>query len=143
MILMVYVWLAVVAAALIAEASTATLVAIWFIPSAILSAAMAKLGVGVTWQVVTFFILSILLIVFARKLLSKYIVKKPTPTNADALIGRVGVVVEDIDNLAFRGIVKASGQTWSAKSHDGTVIPKSSEVEILEIQGVKLVVKEK
>ena len=140
---MVYVWLAVIAAALIAEASTATLVAIWFIPSAILSAALAKLGVGVTWQVVAFFVLSILLIVFARKLLSKYIVKKPIPTNADALIGKVGVVEEDIDNLAFRGIVKVNGQTWSAKSHDGTVIPKFSEVEILEIQGVKLVVKER
>ena len=140
---MVYVWLAVIVAALITEASTATLVAIWFIPSAIVSAILAKLGTGILIQAIVFFVLSILLVVFARKIFSKALTPKHTPTNADALIGELGIVTDDIDTLEFRGTVSVKGQIWSAKSENGERIEKGKTVEVLSIQGVKLIVKER
>lgn len=140
---MVYVWLAVIAVALIIEASTATLVAIWFIPSAIVSAILAKLGTGILVQAIVFFVLSILLVIFARKIFSKTLTPKYTPTNADVLIGELGIVTDDIDTLEFRGTVSVKGQIWSAKSENGERIEKGKTVEVLSIQGVKLIVKER
>ncbi len=138
---MVYVWLMVIAVALIIEASTATLVAIWFIPSAIVSAVLSKLGATVYAQVVVFLVLSVLLVVFVRKLIAKLMKPKTVATNADLLIGETGVVIEKIDNIAAGGVVKVKGQLWSAKSKETLIIEKDELVEVLAIEGVKLVVK--
>ncbi|MBR6633178.1 MAG: NfeD family protein [Clostridia bacterium] len=138
---MVYLWLTVIILSLIIEASTSALVAIWFIPSAIVSAVIARLGGGVIFQVTVFFILSILLVVFARKILSRTLVRKTVPTNADALVGERGVVIDEIDNLGFRGVVKVKGQTWSARSENGERIEVGKSIEVLSIEGVKLIVK--
>lgn len=138
---MVYLWLTVIILSLIIEASTSALVAIWFIPSAIVSAVIARLGGGVIFQVTVFFILSILLVIFARKILSRTLVRKTVPTNADALIGERGVVIDEIDNLGFRGVVKVKGQTWSARSEKGERIEVGKSIEVLSIEGVKLIVK--
>jgi membrane protein implicated in regulation of membrane protease activity len=131
----------VIAVALIIEASTAALVAVWFIPSAIVSAVLSKLGATVYAQVVVFLVLSVLLVVFVRKLIAKLMKPKIVATNADLLIGETGVVIEKIDNIAAGGVVKVKGQLWSAKSKEASVIEKDELVEVLAIEGVKLVVK--
>lgn len=140
---MVYVWLVVIGLALIAEASTAGLVAIWFIPSAIVSAVIAKLGGSVLWQITVFLVLSILLIVLARRILSRTVTPKHIPTNADALIGEIGVVTDSINSLDSKGVVKIKGQVWSATSENGESIEEGKTVEVLAIKGVKLIVKER
>ena len=140
---MVYVWLAVVALSLIVEASTATLVAIWFIPSALISALIAKLGGGILLQTVVFLVLSIILILLARKILAKTLSNGYTPTNTDALIGEIGIVEQELDGLKSGGLVKVKGQVWSAESENGESIEKGKQVEILSIRGVKLIVKER
>ena len=134
---MVYVWLCVIIISLVIEASTASLVAIWFIPSAIVSAVTAKLGLAVAWQIIIFFILSIILIVCLRRLIPH----RYTPTNADALVGQRGIVTDAIDELGFQGIVKVKGQIWSAKGENSLPIPAGEAVEVVAIEGVKLVVK--
>jgi len=53
----------------------------------------------------------------------------------------VGIVIEKIDTIQGTGQIKVSGQIWSAKSFDKGVIERDDRVEILDIQGVKLVVK--
>ena len=57
------------------------------------------------------------------------------------MIGKHGVVLTEIDNLNGTGRIAVDGLDWSAKGVDETLIPKGTEVEILEIQGVKAVVK--
>ena len=61
--------------------------------------------------------------------------------NSDRVIGEVGIVLETIDDVEGKGLVKVMGQTWSAVSQDGTAIEKNAEVRICAISGVKLVVK--
>lgn len=140
---MVYVWLIVIALSLIVEASTATLVAIWFIPSAIISAVIAKLGGDLVFQSVVFLLLSIVCILLGRRLLSKRLKGEYVPTNADSLIGETALVEEDIDLVKSCGLVKVKGQTWSAASENSEIIEKGKQVEILAIRGVKLIVKER
>ena len=64
--------------------------------------------------------------------------------NADRLTGQEALVTEAIDTLQAQGTVVVNGQEWSAKTNetDGK-IAKGSVVVIDEIQGVKLVVREK
>ena len=140
---MVYVWLAVIGIALIVEASTATLVAIWFIPSAIVSAVIAKLGGTLILQVAVFLALSIVFVLFARKIFARTIAPKHVPTNADSVIGEEGIVTLDIDAKEGNGLVKVKGQIWSAKSENGESISEGAVVEVLAIEGVKLIVKER
>jgi len=53
----------------------------------------------------------------------------------------VGVVREDIDNLAGKGVVFVGGKLWTARAEDNQPIPAETQVEILRIEGVKLIVR--
>lgn len=64
-----------------------------------------------------------------------------TATNADRCVGRTGVVLEDIDNLAAAGQVRVCGSVWSARSTDGTPIAAGTTVVVDRIEGVKLMVR--
>lgn len=66
---------------------------------------------------------------------------KKTNTNVDNLIGKIALVTEEIDNLLSKGQVYVNNDYWSALSLDDNVITKGTKVKILEIRGVKLVVK--
>ena len=52
------------------------------------------------------------------------------------------MVKEEIDNLNARGHVSVNGQEWTARAVEEKVIPEGVTVEIVEISGVKLLVKE-
>lgn len=137
---MQYVWLGILILAMIAEAVTAGLVSIWFVPSALAAMILALCNVPVYLQVIVFFGLSIILLIFSRTIWKKYTAIKPVePTNADALIGQIGIVTEAIDNIDATGEVKVSGQHWSARSKNGALIEKDAHVRILAIEGVKLI----
>ena len=73
---------------------------------------------------------------FFEKLLFKGNVEK---TNADALIGKNALVIEEIDNVKETGAVKIEGKVWTARNaENGEIIEEGSQVKIIEIQGVKL-----
>ena len=91
-------------------------------------------------QTAVFVISSSILIPLTKPLVNKYIDDgKSIQTNA--LIGQIGVVTFDIDVLNGSGQVKVNGEIWSAKAEEN--ILKGTEVEILRIDGVKLIVKPK
>lgn len=93
-------------------------------------------------QLIVFLITSTLLLVFTRPLVNKFIkVPKEIKTNAYSIIGKKGIVISKINNIEGNGQVKIDGDVWSAKSIDDTDIPKDTEIEIVEIDGVKAVVK--
>ena len=57
------------------------------------------------------------------------------------IISQNGIVVQDIDPYEV-GVVKLNGEEWSAISKDKVKIKKGSIVEVVQIEGVKLIVKE-
>ena len=67
--------------------------------------------------------------------------KPSEPTNADRIIGQEALVLETLDPVAGTGLIKVKGQTWSSVSEDKSVIAAGSKVMVIEIQGVKAVVK--
>ncbi len=134
-------WVVMIAAFLIIEAATPQLVTIWFAAGSLFGLIAAFLEVAVWLQFLIFVISSTILLILTRPLVKRVIIKKQVPTNADRLLGKTALVTERIDNINFSGQVKANGQMWSAKSFDGSVIEADKTVEIVEITGVKLVVK--
>ena len=66
----------------------------------------------------------------------------PQPPRADTMcLVLMDRVLEDIDNDTRSGAVFADGKTWTARSADGEVIPAGATVEIVRMEGVKLLVR--
>ena len=141
---MAYVWLGVIVLAIIAEASTVSLVSIWFVPSACIAMILALCNVALWIQIAVFFITFLLLMIFIKPLLKNCFRMKPVATNADTVIGADAVVSEPINNLEAKGQVKVRGQVWSARSADESVTYAEGEiVRVLRIEGVKLICEKK
>ncbi len=136
---MPFFWIAVMVLAVLAESMTAALVAIWFIPSALISMILAFFEVSIPVQVVVFLAVSALLIIFFRAIFKKTLAARPTHTNADAVIGETAIVTDRICNIENKGLVKVRGQVWSARSADGDDLEEGELVSVISIEGVKLI----
>lgn len=138
---MIYVWLGVVVMAIVAEAATTDLIAIWFMPAALVSLILAVAHIPLWIQVFVFIALVVAFLALSKTFLQKYLKKRPNEiTNADALIGQTAIVTENLDNLAQSGAVRVNGLEWSARSFDdGIKAEKGTLVVIREINGVKLI----
>lgn len=137
--MMPYVWIAVIITAVVAESMTSALVAIWFMPSAIVSMILAFFSVPILVQVLVFMLVSALLIILSKMIFKNVLRVRPTPTNADTVIGESAVVTERICNMENKGLVKVRGQIWSAKSADGADLEPGDIVSVISIEGVKLI----
>lgn len=137
---MAYLWLAAAVGLGILEASTFNLVSIWFVGGAVAAFFAAVFGGTIYVQLVLFVAISAILLAALRPLAKKRAQVRPTPTNADRLLGTVAVVTERIDNVAATGAVKAGGMEWTARSESEQIIEIGAHVKILRISGVKVYV---
>ncbi|MGN0554875.1 MAG: NfeD family protein [Candidatus Fimenecus sp.] len=134
------IWIVLLVLFLILEAATVQLVSAWFALGALCALLANLCGVGVVWQVVLFLVVSAICLIATRPLVKKMTATKIQKTNADRCIGAEAVVLEEINNLKSTGLVKAMGNTWTARSEDGSVIPKDAVVVVRKMEGVKLIV---
>ncbi len=134
-------WLVAVIILGIIEASTVSLVCIWFALGA-LAALISSLFGGPLWlQILLFIIVTVVTLIFTRPLVKKYFSKDShKPTNADMVIGKDANVIEAIDNLSGTGAVRCMGKIWSARSENGEIIAEGQIVTPVKIEGVKLIV---
>ena len=136
------IWLGSLALLLVIEAITAGLTTIWFAGGSLVAAIACYAGANLTVQILLFLCVSLVLLIFTRPLAMKYFNKETTQTNADSLIGKKAVVIQDIDNLAQTGQVRINDIEWTARSADDEKIGEGTVVTIEEIRGVKLIVKQ-
>ena len=134
------IWIVLLVLFLILEAATVQLVSAWFALGALCALLANLCGVGVIWQIVLFLIVSAICLIATRPLVKKMTATKIQKTNADRCIGAEAVVLEEINNLKSTGLVKAMGNTWTARSENGSVIPKDAVVIVRKMEGVKLIV---
>ncbi|MDR0326417.1 MAG: NfeD family protein [Oscillospiraceae bacterium] len=134
-------WLVVLVVCLIIEASTVTLIFLWFALGA-LAALISVLPGGPWWlSFIVFTITSAGTLALLRPVFKQYLKsKKDIRTNSDRNIGETGVCTERIDNSAGQGAVRLMGKEWTARSTDGSVIEKDALVRVESISGVKLIV---
>ena len=91
-------------------------------------------------QVIVFILFTFLIFITSKKWSKKFITESSAKTNVDALIGNTGIVTKAISKNE-KGYVKVGGEIWSAISKNGVSLEKETSVEVLEIEGNKLVVK--
>ena len=143
-IAMIVIWTIFVIAAIIIEFETANLVSIWFAAGGIASIVCAVLELPIWIQIIVFAVVSGIFLLATRPFVNKFVNKKPSiVTNAFNIIGKKAVVIEDIDPVNSKGLVKIGTEVWSAESETNEKISKDTEVEVTAINGVKAVVKSK
>ena len=131
------VWLALMAAFLMAEASTVSMVSLWFAAGSLIALLTALAG-GPGWLQITLFLaVSAGLLLALRPLVKKYVTPKVTATNVDSVVGSTGLVTAAIDNVSAAGQVKLGAMEWTARSTSGQPIPAGTLVKVDSIEGVK------
>lgn len=90
----------------------------------------------------TVFVISSTILIFATKPFVKKFAKNTSSlkTNVYSIVGKTGIVVEDINSILSTGQIKVDGENWSALGKDNVNIKKGTEVLIQEIKGVKAIV---
>lgn len=133
-------WLVLFVVFLAMEASTVTVVSVWFALGALAALLIAALNGQIWLQIVVFFVVSGVFLFLLRPVVRKYFTPKIQKTNADAVVGSVGVVTEDIDNIRACGRIKLGAMEWSARSTTGEPIGAGLQAKVDRIEGVKVYV---
>lgn len=141
---LIYLWLLVAIVSVFAELATTSFAALCFAFGGLVAALLAWIGVHWAWQIVAFCVATLLGFAVVRPLALRYIyggrVGDKVPTNADALIGRVGIVTESIEPATTQGLVKTDGDVWAARSASGVPIAQGQQVRIVRRESIVMYV---
>ncbi len=134
-------WTLVGILCLILELTSGDFFIMCFSIGAFVTAIVAAFVPSFTVQVIVFAVASLLCLLFVRPLALKYFHRKDPdrPSNADAMIGRRGVVTEKIETGGY-GRVKIDGDSWKAQSSISSDINKGTRVEVTAIDSVIITV---
>ena len=138
-----YYWLIAAIVLVIIEILTAGFGSLCFAIGAGLAALVSGLGLNITWQIVVFVVVSLLTFIFLRPVVMRFLDKKSkdVKTNAEAIVGRKGIVSERIDREQHTGRVAIDGDDWKAVSENGEIIEKGTEVEIIKLDSIIVTVR--
>ncbi len=130
-------WLIISGICLIIESITLGFFVFWFSIGAIFALLTSLFTSNIFIQSTVFIITSTLLLLLTKPLIKKFVKSpKSKPTNVYSIIGKEGIVLENIDNISSTGKVKINGELWSAISDNN--IEKGETIKVLSINGVKL-----
>lgn len=134
------IWLIIAGVCLIIEIMTTGFLVFWLSIGALISMIVSIFTENLLIQTSVFVISSTILIFATRPFVKKFAKTKNVKTNAFSIIGQNGIVIKDIDSINSKGQVKIDGETWSAVGKNDIDIPKGTEIEVVEIKGVKAIV---
>jgi membrane protein implicated in regulation of membrane protease activity len=125
---------------IVVETITVQLIAIWFAVGSAGAFVATLLHASFPVQLVVFVVVSALLLIVTRPILKKITNRPAEHTNADAIIGKDGIVIESIENVQNKGRAKIDGLTWNARSIDEKPISEGEVVQVVKIEGVTAMV---
>ena len=134
------IWLIAAGVFFVAEIATTGFLIFWLGIGSLLAMITSFITPSVMVQTIVFVVSSCILIPLTKPLADKFTNKKSVPTNSYSLINKHGIVTIDIDPIEGVGQVKVNGEIWSAKAENESAILKGTEIEVIKIEGVKLVV---
>jgi len=136
-----WIWVIIGVIFIIGEIFTAGFFLIWFGVAAIIAGIIAFFELSVVWQGVAFVIISAILLAGTRRLANRFTKKQPPGIGADRFIDKTGIVLEEIDNDKNTGRIRVEEDEWRAESLEGGIIPQSSKVQVIRVEGTHMVVK--
>lgn len=135
------VWLIIAGLFFVGEIATVGFLIFWFGIGALIAMIVSFFTSNIIIQTTIFVISSTILIFATKPFVKKFADVKKTNTNVYSIIGKKALVTKTIDPIHSVGQIKINGEVWTAESENNQVIDEGSEVEILEIKGVKAIVK--
>ncbi len=137
------IWLIVGLVMLVIELISVLLVFIFFSIGALVTALLASLGVlpNLELQIISFSVLSLLSMVLLRKHAKQLLEKRGKNSEYTEFVGETAMVIKDILPNT-EGKIYYRGAEWKAVSLTEETITAGSKVEIIETQGIVLVVQE-
>jgi membrane protein implicated in regulation of membrane protease activity len=137
--IMIIIWFVIIIVAALIEMNTMDLTSIWFSVGALIAFVLSLTKVSVPVQVIAFLVVSVILVIAVRPVAKNYFKSNTISTNADRLIGKVATCTKPI-GIGERGEVKIDGKYWLAVTSGDQDIEIDEKVEVLAIEGVKLIV---
>ena len=133
-------WLITAVVLGVAEYLTLTLAFGLLAAAALVAAVVAGLGGPLLAQVLAFAITAGVGLLVVRPIARRQMTRTPLVREGSyALVGKKAVVVEEVTGT--RGLVKLSGEVWSARALDeDQVIPAGTLVDVMEIEGATAIV---
>lgn len=138
---MVMIWLILMIVFIGMEMATLGLTSIWFALGALVAMLVAAIGGPIWLQIVIFAVVSMIALFGVRDIALKYFNQSREKTNIQGIIGKKGIVTEEISNIHATGRVTVGGQEWTARAEEEAAVYKEGEVVVVKhISGVKLIV---
>lgn len=137
------IWLGIFVLAIVIEALTADLVTIWFAIGGVIALIISFIP-GVQWwiEIIVFMVISVATLLCLRPIATKLLKRNIVSSNVDEMIHKKGKMIKGCDEINH-GEVKINGVVWTAISSDEhQAIKEGTLVEVLAVDGNKLVVKE-
>ena len=126
-------WAVVAVVCLILELMAGDIFIICFSIGAVFAAIAAAFGLGFYSQLVAFAVFTLISLFWVRPFAKRYLRKGEDRrvSNADALLGRQGRVVETVEADGF-GRVQIDGDVWKAVTKESADIPEGSNVRVID-----------
>lgn len=135
------IWLILCGTFLLIEIFNISFLLIWPGIGSFFAFIASVLGAPIEIQIAVFAISTTIMIIFMKPLTKKLFKNKDnTKMNNDAMIGKKGVVIKEINSTEDVGQVKVAGELWSAITLNDEKIKINEIVEVTKVDGVKLVV---
>lgn len=103
---------------------------------AVAAAGVAALGLGFPFQVVVFLVALGLSFGLLRPRLMARMGGPGIPSRTDTLIGREGLVTDDINATVGEGRVNVGGEDWAARA--ATPLPAGTRIRVVAADGIVL-----
>lgn len=134
-------WALVSLVCLILELTNGDFFILCFAIGGVFSAIAAALGLGGVSQIIAFAVFTVLSLIFVRPVALRYLHRGEDKrvSNADALMGRIGVVSETIVAGGY-GRVAIDGDDWKAVSVDGGPVDKGGKVKVVGRESIIITV---
>ncbi len=135
----ILIWFVIIIISAIIEITTMDLTSVWFSIGALVAFILSIFSDNIILQIVIFVAISVILLFSVRPIAKNYFRTNLINTNADRLVGKTAICTKEI-RAGERGEVKIDGKFWTAVTSNDEYIMIDQKVEVLAIEGVKLIV---
>ncbi len=129
---------------MVIEILTPTFFIFWFGLGSLAAAVVAYFHENTLLELLTFVIVSAILVLSTRRLAKKLSGEQIRSINVDDIVGKEALVIERVDNKAgTAGVVKVNGDMWRAVSFDDNITFEKGELAVIEkVEGAHVVIRQ-
>src|SRR5215208_3733362 len=129
-------WLGLAFVAAVIEVSIPHFGSMFISLGAVAGAAAALLGFDIPIQVGVFIVIMVVSLAVLRTRLLGKLGGPGSPSRTDQVIGRHGLVTDDIDPVVGTGRVNVAGEDWAARSKEAIIA--GTKVKVIAADGIVL-----